>query len=369
MPKRIALCITELETGGAERMLVDLAKRLDRSRFEPVVYSLGPRPRSNHPTPADELEAAGIEAHYLDARGARDFPRTLLRLTDLFRSSRPDVVQTFLFHANFLGAWAARRAGVRRIVTGIRVAEQGRAWHRWLARRTSHWADRHVCVSQDVARFSTQVTGVASQSLVVISNGVDAARFAAPPVDLASLGVPAGQHVLACIGRLDRQKGVDWLLDLLPAVFARQSTHDLLVVGQGPDESALRRQARRLGIDQRVHFVGLRADVAGIMAAIDLLVLPSRWEGMPNVLLEAMAAGRPVVATAVEGVAEVLGAAAEEQMSPACDSQLFTDKTVAIINDRNLALRLGSENQRRVCERFSLGAMVTAYERLYEALC
>ncbi len=368
MALRIAFCITGLQIGGAERTLVELASRLDRQRFQAVVYSLGPRPAGNGPSLADELDRAGIETHHLGAKSVWALPATLRRLTDLLKDYQPDVLQTFLFHANVLGSWAARRAGVPRVVTGIRVAEP-RAWHRWVARQTAHWADRHVCVSQSVADFTVQVTGLDPQSLLVIPNGVDVSRFAqAVPVDLSLLGVPAGRSAFACVGRLDAQKGIDWLLDLLPGVFAGRQTHDLLLVGAGPEEPALRAEAARLGIVDRVHFAGLRADIPAILAAIDALVLPSRWEGMPNVLLQAMATGKPVLATDVEGVAELLGPAGADQMVPRSDPQAFSGKLLALLGEPSLRAQLGGQNAHRIAEQFTIERMVTAYERLYETL-
>ncbi len=369
MTLRVALCITELEVGGAERTLVELAKRLDSRRFQPVVYSLGRRPSGNGQTLADELDRAGIETHHLGAASVLALPGTLRRMTDLLRAKRPDVVQTFLFHANVLGSWAARRAGVARVATGIRVAERRLAWHRWVARRTAGWADRHVCVSQAVADFTAKVTRLDPQSLLVIPNGVDAARFdGVVAADLTQLGLPAGRRAFSCIGRLDVQKGVDWLIGLLPSIFAAQNSHDLLIVGSGPQEQALGRQAAKLGVAKRIHFAGLRTDIPAILAAIDLLVLPSRWEGMPNILLESMASGKPVVATDVEGVAELLGAENAGQIVPVDRPQAFSQQLLKLLADRQLAGDLGERNAARIRTHFSIEAMVAAYERLFESL-
>jgi glycosyltransferase involved in cell wall biosynthesis len=368
MTLRVALCITELEAGGAERMLVELARRLDRARFTPAVYVLGPRPHGDEQTLADELDWAGVETHFLGASSVWALPGTVRRLTALFRASRPDVLQSFLFHANVVGPWAARRAGVPRVLTGIRVAERHSAWHRQVARRTAHWAARHVCVSQSVADFTSDVTRIDRQSLTVIPNGVDVSRFAgAAPLDLAGLGLPAGRRAFALVGRLERQKGADWLFDLLPGVFAAQASHDLLVVGSGPERRALESQAHRLGIASRVHFTGPRADIPGLLAAVNGLVLPSRWEGMPNVVLEAMASGKPVVATNVEGVAELLGPENAGQIVPAGDAQAFCEALVNLLGQPARAAELGRQNSRRIAEHFTLERMVAAYERLFES--
>jgi glycosyltransferase involved in cell wall biosynthesis len=140
------------------------------------------------------------------------------------------------------------------------------------------------------------------------------------------------------------------------------------LVGSGRERESLELHAARLCLDRDVHFVGFRDDVPQILAASDAVVLASRWEGMPNVVLEAMASGKPVVATDVEGVDELLGPAAEAQMTPTNDPEGFADKVVAIIRNAQLATRLGAENRLRAQQQFSLESMAAAYHDLYVSL-
>ncbi len=306
-PRRIVFCITELDPGGAERCLVELATRIDRQRFEPVVYCLGPRPQGNPTSLADRLEQAGVTVRTFGARHRLQLPWIARTVIGQMRRDTPHIVQNFLFHANVLGAWAAHRAGMAHVLTGIRVAERANRWHLRLARWADPWVERHVCVSQSVRDFSIAAGGLSAHKLVVIPNGVDMTRFSPDGTGPLDLPVPSGRRLIAYVGRLDEQKNLPWLLELLPPIFAAHARCDLLLVGAGPQRARLQQQAARLGISDRVHFAGFRADVPAILAASDVLVLPSRWEGMPNVVLEAMAAARPVVATDVEGVSELLG--------------------------------------------------------------
>ena len=174
--------------------------------------------------------------------------------------------------------------------------------------------------------------------------------------------------MVTCVGRLDRQKGLAWLIEAAQAWLGRLPECDLLLVGRGPQRRKLERMCRRGGIADRVHFAGWRADVPEILAASDLLVLPSVWEGMPNAVLEAMASGLPVVATAVEGVEELLGPAAAAQTVRYGDSQAFADKVVRLMEDREAAAQLGRENRHRAEEDFDLAGMVEAYQTLWEEL-
>ncbi len=367
-PARIAFCITELDPGGAERALVELVSRFDRGRFSPVVYCLGPRPASNPTSLADQLEAVGVAVHCFGARRLYHLPGLASRLVEQMRRDRPELVQTFLFHANVLGAWAARRAGVPHVVTGIRVAERRANRHLWLARWTDRYVDRHVCVSSSVRDFSRDVGRLPAEKLLVIPNAVDIALYASVgPADRKLLRTAPDSKLTACIGRLNHQKGLDWLLEVMREVERREPNCELLLVGDGPERESLERQARRLGL-AHVHFLGFRRDVPEILAASDLVVLPSRWEGMPNVVLEAMAAGRAVVATDVEGVRELFAPDGLEQVALPGDPQRFAEQMVRFLGDETLRNSLGAANQARVREHFSCAATVSAYERLYDEL-
>jgi glycosyltransferase involved in cell wall biosynthesis len=296
-------------------------------------------------------------------------PIALWHLTALLREQKPDVVQTFLFHANIVGRFAARLAGVGVVVSGIRVAERGSRWHLRVDRWTQGLVARHVCVSQAVAQFSASEGGLPPEKLVVIPNAIDATRFPDPqPADLRLLGVPDGREVVTYVGRLERQKGLHGLIESASEWLGALGSHDLLLVGDGPDAMPLKQRCRELGIADRVHFAGWRADVPAVLAASRLLVLPSRWEGMPNAVLEAMASGLPVVAMDVEGVRELLGGAADEQVAQPLNWQAFTSRILSLVQDHQRAARLGAANCRRATEVFSLNRSVTAYEDLWASL-
>ena len=237
-PTPIVFCITDLEMGGAERALVELVTRLSADRFAARVVCLAPRPRKDNETHqgrtvlVDRLEEAGIETRFLNARSSFQAVNIVRRLKRLLSEWRPSILQTFLFHANMVGAVAGRLANVPHVVTGIRVAERRRNLHRWLTRRTASWVDVHVCVSQAVADFSHHTVGLSEDRLVVISNGIDLSVYpAAVPAALSAYGFR--RRAIVYVGRLDHQKRVDWLLDRTPEIFAKLPDHDLLVVGDG----------------------------------------------------------------------------------------------------------------------------------------
>lgn len=368
-PIRVGFCITGLETGGAERCLTELVTRLDPNRYTPTVYVLGPRPLAPRDALWNRLEAAGVEMLCFDALGIRDTWSVLRRLTRQLKTDRPRLLQTFLFHGNILGRLAARRAGIEPVVSGIRVAERRGRWYLWLDRWSESSVKAHVCVSEAVADFARNQGRLPPEKLVVIPNGIDPGRLRdVRPLELSTLGLATGRRAILFVGRLDPQKGLTDLLTAAPRFLDRLPKHDLVLVGDGPLSHALRLQASALGIGDRVHFGGWRDDVPSVMAASDLFVLPSHWEGMPNALLEAMGSALPVVATSVEGVSQLLGRDRGPQYVPPGDVEQFSEAVVQILEDPHLAARLGEQNRQRAIDQFSLDAMVARYETLYEAL-
>lgn len=366
---RIAILITELNVGGAERCAVNLAVRLDRTRFAVEVFSLAPRPAGEQAALVQRLEQAQIPVHFLGATSTWHALAAVRQLRQHLQHQLPHILQTFLFHANVLGNWAARAVPQTQVVTGVRVADPSR-WRLWLEHRASRRAARIVCVSQSVADFCRTRGCLPAKKLSVIPNGLDVTVYpACETADLAASGVPASRRALLFVGRLHRQKGLDWFLSACaPTVLDRLPDHDLLIVGDGPQRPELQQLVRSLHLDDRVHFAGWRADVPQLIAASSVLFLPSRWEGMPNVLLEAMASGRPVLATRTEGVLELLGPLADDQSVDVGDAAAFGSKLVRLVETPAAAIALGQQNRQRVAERFSLDAMVSAYEGLYASL-
>lgn len=366
-PKQIAFCITELDPGGAERALVQLVRRLDRSRWAPVVYCLaGSAPL------AAELRKRGVPVNCLGGGGAGSL-LVLPRLASRLRRQRPVLLQTFLYHANIVGRIAARIAGVPRVVAGIRVAEKRSRFRLWLDRATDRLVDRHVCVSEAVARFSIEQGKLPTDKVVVIPNGVDADLFrTASPADLTEFGIPPDSRTVLFVGRLDPQKGP---IDLLRA-FARlsQGRDDvhLLMVGEGPLRGEVEASVESRGLSGRVHLAGWRDDVPRLMKAADCLALSSHWEGMPNVVLEAMAAGLPVVATNVDGVAELLdgeGKSGERGLLvPAGDHDSLARAIERTLSRSNRVMDMATSAQDHVKEQLTWEACGVAFERLYAEL-
>lgn len=366
-PRRIAFVTTVLEVGGAERNLTKLALGLDRRQFQPEVYALGPRPAEPRAELVRQLEREGVPTHFIGVRSNSQILTAISRLAGMLRRQQPHWMQSFLFHANTVGTLAARRAGVPHRVMGVRVADPSR-WRARVERRLARRADAVVCVSQSVAEHCRR-RGYDADKLHVIPNGYDIEHFAAArPIAMPRFGFGADRRVLTFVGRLDRQKGLDWFLPLLPRIFEQAPDVDFLIVGDGPERGDLEHRVKAAGVSHRVVFAGWQPDVLAILAASLALVLPSRWEGMPNVVAEAMGVGLPVICSRADGVEQLLGPLAERQVATFGEADAFVRLITAIVCDDSLRRELGAANRQRLAERFSLRAMIEAFERLYLSL-
>lgn len=363
-PVPIAFCITELDRGGAERALSSLVLGLDRQRWSPHVFCLGP-----HGHYADVLEASGIPVRCFNGHGLRSLPRVLWQLTFAFRRLRPALLQTFLFHGNLIGRIAAGLGRVPVVVSGIRVAERRSPWYGRLDRWTNGLVDHNVCVSQGVAEFSIRETGLKPGKISVIPNGVDCDRFAkATAADLKTLGLNPGAPVMITVARLEEQKGINDLLQAAVSVLRDRPDCQFLIVGDGRDRHSLEALAASLGIATAVRFVGSRADVPALLKAASVFVLPSLWEGMPNALLEAMAAGLPVVATDVEGAREIVCSADLGLLVGPRSPGMLADAILRLLREPEFSARVARAAQDIMQNKFTEQAAVTKYVDLYEKL-
>ncbi|MFK7817220.1 MAG: glycosyltransferase [Planctomycetaceae bacterium] len=358
----IAFCITDLDRGGAELAMVQVVTRLDPNQWLPHVYCLTHRGRL-----ADELEQQGVPVTCYEL-SKWNLLLVVWRLRSALKNTRPAILQTFLYHANIIGRIAGWLAGVPHVCSGIRVAEKRSRFRLWIDRWTDRLVSKHICVSESVAAFSVEVGGLSRSKIEVVANGVDVDRFAsAEPAKLAGFGVPEDACVVLSVGRLEPQKAPQVLIDGISPLFPRFEKLHLLMVGTGSLESSLRDQAARLGIADRVHFAGRQDDIAGIMRASSCFVLTSRWEGMPNVVLEAMAAGLPVVTTLVEGVDELIGENRGVGI-PVGDVDAVTSAVETVLADLATAKGNAESAQRNVMEHFTWNRCGAAFEALYRKL-
>lgn len=366
-PVPVTYLITELNTGGAERALERLVLRLDRRRFDPAVWCLfGPG------LVFARLRGAGIPTRCVGMRHKADLP-ALFRLARALRRGRPWILHTFLFHANILGRLLGRLSGVPHVVSSERIMELEGPFRRWVNRWTGGLADRIVVVSEAVGRYAAETVGLDPGRITVIPNGVEVGPVpdgAARAIARERLGLPPEATVIGTVlARMDRQKGVDVLLAAaarLPAL--RRGAAILVVIGGRPDEGVALGRATPLGLDGAVRFLGPREDAVALLPGLDIFVLSSRAEGLPNAVLEAMAAARPVVATAVGGTPEVVVHGETGLLAPSEDPAALAAALQELLDDPARAAAMGVAGRRRVEDRFTVERMVEATQELYAGL-
>jgi glycosyltransferase involved in cell wall biosynthesis len=360
-PTPIALCITDLDPGGAERALVQVATRLDRTLWDPVVYCLSPRGEM-----ADALESARIPTHCLNA--SRRDASVVGRLAMHLRRQRPALIQSFLFHGNLAACLSAVIARVPIVISGVRVAEREKRWHLRLERRTRRLVNHHVCVSKAVAEFVKQELRLSDDAVSVIPNGVDTeAISSAPAADLTQLGIPGQARTLLFVGRLHPQKGVSILLEAFQQLSAQYADLHLLIVGVGPLESQVQEFVALNALSSRVHVLGRRHDVPSLMKSATALVLPSLWEGMPNVVLEAMAARLPVVATAVDGTTELIIDEKSGWLCQPASADSLIETVRRVLHDPKAASDCAITAQQTVAECFTWSSVAARYSDLWRS--
>lgn len=364
--KKILFTITGLHPGGAERAATEIVTGLPTDEYEPYIVSLSGTPTDDMDVLVRRLSQTDIPVHYLNTNRATQMLQCVWRMRRMLQEIQPDLVVSFLHHANVVTAFALAGNETPH-VTGIRVAEP-----RPIRNRLEAWATRNakrlVCVSHRVRDFWQRDVGCRADRLVVIPNGIDCDRMdEIKPVSRGELRVASGRGLIVSVGRLHDQKGYRELIDHADHLRPLLETHDLVIVGDGELRSQLEDQIRIHRLDARVRFLGWRADAKEILASADCFLLPTKYEGMPNAVMEAMALRKPVVVFNVEGVDEVIGDG-DIQAVPPNNVPLLCERALKVIHSDVLARELGERNYERMRAEFGIDRMVRRYTRLFESL-
>jgi glycosyltransferase involved in cell wall biosynthesis len=374
-PLRPVVLLSGLATGGAERVTVSFVRRLRAMGIRAVVWTVTAR----HDGPlAAELSDAGVPRHDLGARRLAD-PRGLWRLGHLLAHERPDVVHAHGQDAAILAATARQFHPFPLAITRHVMDEPTtslplrlRAAGACVAFRR---ADAAVAVSDAAARRLADLSGLPHRSIHVIPNGIEMESFDHSTEDRrsevrAALSAGPGEQLVLVPAVLREGKGHDVLLRALPAVRARVPAARLLVAGGGEREAALRSQTRALGDEMAaaVRFLGPRTDIPDLLAACDLVVLPSAGEALPTALIEAAAAGRPVVATRVGGTPEVVVDGVSGLLVPPRNPAALADAIAILLLDRARARLYGTAARGIARSRFSIDTQIGRTLELWDAL-
>ena len=364
---KVLQIIPMLAPGGAERVVVHIAQGLDRRRFDVGVVSIWHRVGSDLEKMLDE---SNVRTWYLGKTRGFD-ARTYVRLHRVLREYAPHVVHTHLHVLRYALPSFLLLKGTSYLHTVHNQAErevEPRA--RWMQRYALTHTVTPIAVSQNVADSLKRCYGI--ENSTVVPNGIPTAHHTSPvtPRELwrSREGFGEDQILFVCVARLAAQKNQALLLRAFSLGPARDPRAHLVLIGDGPLRETLTLEARNLGLSNRVHFLGVRTDIADALGAMDVFVLSSDWEGNPLSVMEAMAAGLPIVSTAVGGVAELVTDGIEGFLVAPKDGLALSNAMDELMRRPETKWAMGAAARRRARDRFDVSGMVRHYEELYERI-
>jgi glycosyltransferase involved in cell wall biosynthesis len=347
------MLLPTFDVGGAERVALRLASALDPRRYEISIVAFVPGDGRLR----EQARAKGLHTAILGRRGAAG-PLLVFRLYRWLRRARPDVLATFMFHANVSGRLAGRLAGVPVILNSERVVGWESRYRVLINRWTVTLADVLTTNSAAGREFWSGRLGVPRDRMHVLYNGLDTDEFA--PGEARPVGAPC---VIGVLARLHRANGHDWFLSAL-ARLPGEPNWTCLMSGDGPEGARLSKRVSELGLADRVKLVGHVKDAPQFLRSLDVYVHPALVAGMPNAVLEAMACGVPVVATAVGGTPEAVVDGDTGWLVAPGDIEATTDRIARLLRDPAMRRRMGDAGRERAVAVFSVKSAATRLETL-----
>jgi len=369
---RVLQVVDGFRMGGAEKKLLELVAKLDRRKFEVLVANVGP---------AGPLEKAfgelGVEIFHFPRRFGFD-PLPLWRLFRLMRQRRIDIVQTTLLWADLIGPLAAKCAGVPVVVSWETVSHEGDPFHNNFQRRvgyewTMQYVDVIIPVSEAIKRSLMRRRGIPEHKIRVIHYGVDLKKFHPNGHDQAlakrlEFGATDDTVLIGILARLEPPKGHRFFVEAFSEVVKRFPRARAIFAGDGSLRAELETSIRQAGLGKSIRFLGTRNDVTELLNAIDLFVLPSISEGLPNVLLEAMACQKPVIATDIGGIPEVVRDGENGYLVPPGDSVALQAALLKSFAEPEKWASLAQRGRATVESEFSLEHQVASFEAIFMEL-
>jgi glycosyltransferase involved in cell wall biosynthesis len=360
--------LTNFHIGGTERQVANLARGIDSSHFDLHLACL-----RHSGELLVELESLRVPRSEFRI-GSLYSPKTIwqgIRLAHYVRTNLIQIVHSFGFYPNIFTVPIARLAGASIVVASIReTGDLLTPMQRRVQKVVCRLADC-VLVNAEAIRENLLEQGYDPSNIVVIRNGIQFAVRAGGDRGAAlrrELGLPPSARLIMVVSRLNRMKGVQYFVDAAAVLAARFPDVCFLIAGDGGSKKELEEQACRLGLGQRIVFTGFRSDVPDLLSEAAISVLPTLSEGISNTLLESMAAGIPVIATRVGGNPEVVEDGVSGLLVPARDSAALAAAAARLLEDEDLASRLGQAGIGRVSELFSIEGSVHQTEHLYQRL-
>lgn len=365
-----------MEFGGGERVFAQIINRLSIERYRIIVACL--------PTGAfiEKIKRSGVQIKSVDMR-KRFNPGVIFQLADLMKREKVDIVHSQGARADFFARIAAKLAGAPIVVSTVPMPVEGfdvnplrKLIYMAFNRFSERFVDRFMVVSDALEKMMIEKHGIEPQRVVKIYNGIEKDEYCIPDKEIAcrrsrfrkEFGLRDDVPVVVAIGRLVWQKGFEYFIEAMPGVLKRFKEARFLIVGEGQMEDDLKEKSRRLMLEDRIIFTGFRKDIRDVLASLDVFVMPSLLEGLPVVLLEAMAMIKPIVATKIEGIIEVLENGVTGLLVSPKDPQILSEAIVDLLIHKDKARQMGLAARKVVEERFGVDIMVQKVEKVYEEL-
>ena len=374
MKTKRKICILQLlegfNLGGAERKLLELVRCMDKDRFKTVVCSLGLQvTRKSIRDEFEQLRDKGVEVIEIPRKHRLDVS-LIYKLVKLVKRYKIDIIMTNLFYADIMGALVGKLTRVKAVFTW--EASPNSEWlipRRLISYRLLiRWCDKIISVSQDTANFLVNKRGVNPDKITVIPYGVDLDKYYLGNGHTVrrKLGLNDKNKVIGVVSRLHPQKGHAVLIEASSDIIKKYPQTKFLIIGDGSYRSTLESLVKRKKLKEHYIFLGSRDDIPELLQAIDIFTLPSYSEGLPNVVLEAMATQKPVVATSVGGIKEAVVNKETGLLVPPQDPVSLGEALGELLENPEEALEFGKKSRKRAEEYFSLKSQVESFENLFE---
>ena len=362
--------INGLGIGGAERNLVEFLKNYDSDKYNPIVCSVGQGGAFKK-----DLDALGIPVFVFPKKHKFDISQ-VFKASKLMKANKVAVVVTILFYADIIGSLAATLARVPVCIcwsagTVGKDSKNDGIRHRYSYKLIRHMVKKVISVSNKSGEFLVKHRSVPPKKLTVIHYGVDLKNFIRleyPQKKLQEIGLTSDHILLGEIARLNRQKGHVYLVEAAKGVVKIFPKVKFLLIGEGPLREKLQEMVDENGLTDHFLFLGLRTDVKELLNLLDIMLLPSLWEGLPNVVLEAMACGKPIIASAVDGTPEAVVDDVTGILIPPKDPRALEKAIITLLNDRDKLKKMGENARKRAEESFSIQRQIENFNNLFD-LC
>ena len=363
---KVCYLIGQLGKGGAEKQLYELIKGINRKEFDPLVISLS---QGGHW--GKEIRKLNIQLTELQRRKSFEFAR-LFKLIKILKAEKPDIVHSYMFSANSYGRIAAIIGRVPLIIASERnVAEVGKdkgKFDIYIDKLLAAFSQGIICNSDKASSSLVEKYSFNRKKVFTVHNGIDINDFLKQRNYSSSK--KSKRKVIGTVGSLCPQKNHRLFLDMAKIVLERSENKQIkfLIIGRGPLRNELERYSKGLSIEANVVFTGEREDILELLQSMDVFVMTSLYEGLPNAIIEAMAAGVPVVATDVGGNSELVINRETGFLCRSNDAKALVEKVIGLISNENAAQQLGKKGREKIVKEFTVEKMVNQTENIYREL-